>query len=114
MAAIRQIPRIQVADWRTRARELGGEDCLDTPFRCPACGHVATPRDFKRLGAAPHRALQECVGRVTGAGSPFGVNGKPPAKPCDWAAFGLLGTLDGGTIVIAEDGTEVNVFEFAR
>jgi hypothetical protein len=32
---------------------------------------------------------------------------------CDWAAYGLFQTLGKGRVVIAEDGSEVPVFDFA-
>lgn len=99
-------------EWRAEARRLGGDDFLDTPFVCPLCGNVATPRQFEEAGAEGSRAPQECIGRVTGAKG--GLRSKTPkAQPCDWASFGLLRTLNGGTTIVKPDGTTADVFDFA-
>ena len=98
--------------WRAEARRRGGGDLLDCPFICPLCGNVATPRQFKDAGAEGGRAARECLGRATGA--PGGLrSGTPRSQPCDWAAFGLFGTLGKGVTVVYPDGREVEAFAFA-
>lgn len=98
---------IPLADWQADMERRGKLDCK---FRCPFCGNEATPNDFKAAGAEPERAARECVGRVTGAkGSLHGSK----QQPCDWAAFGLFGTLNEGTKIQLEDGREIWVFDFA-
>ncbi|WP_202946813.1 VVA0879 family protein, partial [Rhodanobacter spathiphylli] len=52
---------------------------------------------------------KECVGRYTGKGSPR----KGDSSGCDWAAYGLFGTLGKGRIVLNE-GKESEVFDFAE
>ena len=82
---------------------FGREDgkTLDMAFVCPKCGHVQTVKDFVDRGLEPDRAAKECIGRhVDGAG-------------CDWAAYGLFGTLGAGRFVMLPDGHEVQVFDFA-
>lgn len=106
-------PTMHVDEWRARAKAIGAGDWLDAPFVCPACGNVATPRSFRAMGTEPARALTECIGRVSGAGSARGGRKKKRSKPCDWAAGGLLGTLNGGVVVVTEDGKHINVFAFA-
>lgn len=110
------IQPIPIDEWRAEALRRGKGNFLDTRFVCPACGHVATPRDFQNLGDDPNRAPQECIGRAMnrkGAGD--GEVGEWGRKsPCNWAAFGLFGTLDGGQTVVMPDGQLVNVFDFAR
>ncbi|MEK5162040.1 VVA0879 family protein [Paenibacillus sp. FSL R5-0527] len=92
-------------EWRTEARERFGDRTAEWKFKCPRCGNIQSPKDFVSRGAAPgeaaNRAYQECIGR-TGEG-----------KGCDWAAYGFLGTLGYGRVVVTPDGQEVEVFDFA-
>jgi len=103
-------------EWQCEAFELAGEvvegkkrlDLKRLRFICSRCGHIASAQDFADIGADPERAAVECIGRHLNA------DGDPG---CDWCAFGLLGTLNGGRIIDGEkdDGTpyERNVFDFA-
>lgn len=108
----RKIETLPVAEWRKRAIEAGGGDFLNTPFKCPLCGKVSTPADFKAAGADPERAATNCIGRVIGAKGSLNSKKRPVEQPCDWAAFGLFGTLDSGMFVELEDGKTINVFSF--
>lgn len=109
-----------VEQFRARAAALGNGDMLDCRFVCPACRSSATPRQFLEAGADPERAARECLGRVVG--------GKPYLKiphrkwrrgdRCDWAAFGLFGTMVGGTEAPGQEielpsGKRIWVFSFA-
>jgi hypothetical protein len=58
----------------------------------------------------PFDAPQGCIGRTNGKGS---NNGKDQGFGCNWAAYGLLGTLGKGRTVIFSDGHESEVFDFA-
>lgn len=69
-------------------------------FKCPKCGNIATVKDFMSIGKDSNTAAQNCIGRF--------IDG----KGCNWAAYGLLGTLDKGRIILMEDGNKINVFEF--
>lgn len=86
-------------------------DTKDTAaFICPACGRVSTIRDHINAGGEPGDAPQQCIGRVNGKGD---RNGKDQGFGCNWAAYGLLGTLGKGRIVVFPDGDETEVFDFA-
>jgi hypothetical protein len=70
-----------------------GDDSWKWAFRCPRCGDVATPQDFRDAGADPNRIGQECIGRHLGALTnwPTKDAGRSLApRGCDWAAYGLL------------------------
>lgn len=97
-------------EWLEEGEKRFGPDKLKWAFKCPACGKVSTIQEFKNAGAEPNDAYQKCIGRFTGKGAPI-INSK---DGCNWAAFGLLGTLNGGAKVITENGDSVNVFDFAE
>lgn len=115
-----EIPRMTHPEWLAEAKRRFGDDPANWRFVCPACAHEATCGDFKALGTDPNRAAVECIGRVHNeVGSP-GVRGKNAdgVQPCNWAAFGLLGTLNGGILIECEatdehDARTVNAFAFA-
>ncbi|WP_245809822.1 VVA0879 family protein [Cohnella massiliensis] len=94
-------------EWRKEAAERFGNKTGKWAFKCSRCGNIQTPMDFvEKAGMKPDDAAsasyQQCIGRhVQGIG-------------CDWAAYGLLGTLGNGRIVITDDGREVEVFDFAE
>lgn len=94
------VERVPIAQYHLRIRASANGRPERAAFLCPRCGHVATLGDFRALGAEPGRAAQECIGRVQGS-----------TVGCDWAAFGLLGTLAGGVLVVTEEGVEVPCFE---
>jgi hypothetical protein len=102
-----------LSEWRAEATRRGNGSMLDCPMRCPLCKNVATPRMFKEAGGDPERAAQECIGRLVGAQGGLHVRKKPMPQPCDWAAFGLFGSLNEGHFVVTEDGKRINVFSFA-
>jgi len=55
--------------WIKRGTELFGDDILKWKFKCPACGLVKSPIDFKKFqskGATPDSATKNCIGRFTG------------------------------------------------
>lgn len=108
-----EIPTFTLAAWRAEAARRGHGNMLDCRMLCPLCGNVATPRQFKEAGADPGRAAQECIGRVIGARGTLHSK-RPVPQPCDWAGFGLFGTLNGGVFVTMEDGTQINAFSFAE
>lgn len=101
--------------WLAEGERRFGADKKDWRFLCPACGHVASPRDFNALGDSdPSRATVECIGRAMDRADMPGERGQFGDKqPCNWAAYGLFGTLNGGAFV-QRDGKTVNVFAFAE
>lgn len=92
--------RVQLAEFQGAAERVGYR------FICPMCGNVASADDFKKAGANPGRVAKECIGRTMDQ-MPKPKKGK---KPCDWAAFGLFGTLGKGLVVVMPDGKEVQTF----
>ena len=97
-------------EWQEEAKRLFGDNAKQWKFKCPACGHVASVQDFLNVGADANSAYQECIGRHTGKGSPK----KGDTSGCNWAAYGLFKTMGKGRTVIADDGTKVEVFDFAE
>ena len=54
------------AAWRAEGERRFGPDLMKWRFKCPICGNVATPEDFRQFkdaGANPNSAVQECIGR---------------------------------------------------
>ena len=100
--------RMTLDEWRARGVELFGEDMMDWQFVCPACGHVASGRDWKDAGAREGEIAYSCIGRRTE--NPRPAFGKGPG-PCDYAGGGLIG-LNPVTVVVNEKKT-LDVFAFA-
>lgn len=100
-------------EWRKEGTRRFGDDFENWKFICPACGHIASGKNFKDAEAEPNDMYQTCIGRHNGKGND-GMESKDEGNGCNWAAFGLLGTMGKGRTVIAEDGSEVEVFDFAE
>jgi hypothetical protein len=96
-------------EWRAEMkRRFPSRD--EVAFVCPACGHIATIKDHIDAGGDWNDAPQACIGRTTGLGT---KNQKDEGNGCNWAAFGLLGTLGKGRKIEMPDGNVVEVFDFA-
>lgn len=102
-----------IKEWQEEGKKIFGEDFKKWKFKCPACGHISSIKDFIDAGADPNDAYQECIGRVNGKGED-GMQGKEQGFGCNWAAYGLLGTLGKGRIVITDEGKEIDIFDFAE
>lgn len=93
-------------EWKEEAKQRFGENGADWKFKCPSCGNVQSAQDFMdkcrvNQNTSSNCVYQECIGRhVEGIG-------------CNWAAFGFLGTVGKGRVVITPNGDEVEVFDFA-
>lgn len=98
-------------EWNKEGVERFGANYEDWKFKCPACGHVASGKEFKALGAKPNDMFQNCIGRINGEGS---GSAKDYGKGCNWAAYGLFGTLGNGRIVVKPDGEKIEVFDYAK
>lgn len=107
------VPTFTLEAWQAEALRRGNGDKYACRFLCPLCGNVATALQFRDAGALPDRVAQECIGRVIGAKGSF-ESPRPVAQPCDWAAFGLFGTLNSGAFVDMPGGKRINVFSFAE
>ena len=100
-------------EWLEEGKQKYGEDVKKWKFKCPACGHISSVQEFIDAGAGGNSAYQECIGRVNNGKGEDGMKGKDNGYGCNWAAFGLFGTLGKGRIVVTEDKKEVGVFDFA-
>ncbi|GIM45931.1 hypothetical protein DNHGIG_14800 [Collibacillus ludicampi] len=102
-----------VEEWREEAMKRFGKNIRDWKFKCPACGHISSVQDFIDAEGEANEAYVNCIGRVNGKGSD-GMKGRDEGYGCNWAAYGLFGTLGKGRIVVTDDGDEVEVFDFAE
>lgn len=100
-----------LAEWQEEAKERFGHDFKNWKFKCPACGRVSSIDDFLAVGADLNDAYKSCIGRHNGKGAD-GMKGKDNGHGCNWAAYGLFGTLGKGRTVITHDGKKVDVFDF--
>lgn len=98
---------ISHADWLAEAIQRFGKDPLNWAFVCPACGHVATLRDWHNAGAGEGGWAFSCVGRYLK--NPTRMFQKP--GPCDYAGGGLI-RLNPVTITFPDNATR-ETFEFA-
>lgn len=93
------------AEWRAEAAERFGKNLFEARFVCPRCGTVTSVRELVAAYApgqpSAGSAATNCIGRVD------------PERGCDWAAYGLLGTMGKGRVILMEDGTKIEVFDFA-
>lgn len=90
-----------LAEWTAERERLFGFSPDSAKFVCPRCGNVASGADFKKLNVEDraNKMYSNCLGRFSD-----GID-------CDWAAYGLFGTMGKGIIVDAGD-KEVEVFDF--
>ena len=105
-----------LTEWRAKATELFGEDCMKWKFACPICEHVASVQDWKDAGAPVQSAAFSCVGRWVGANpttakGDIGPNGIEGKGPCDYSGGGLFQLNP--IVVVDPDGQEMKVFAFA-
>lgn len=102
-----------LGEWLEEGRRLFGPETKDWRFKCPMCGKAYSIREHLEAGGKDaNNAFQECIGRPRKAGPPDKEKGNPDG--CNWCAYGLFGTLGKGRLVQAEDGTIVEVFNFAE
>ena len=84
-----------VDEWQAEGERRFGKDLKNWRFKCPACGNVASGKEFFEVGEDPNAMYCECIGRhVAGKG-------------CNWAAYGLFDIC-----VVHVDGKPV--FEFGE
>ena len=99
---------MSLQEWISKGEALFGKNIEDWKFVCPACGHIASVKEFTELGVDADYAKGNCIGRLTGKGSP--VEGDNSG--CNWTAGGLFGTLGKGVKVSRPDGKVVEAFMF--
>lgn len=96
------------AEWLAEGEQLFGKDPMAWRFACPACGHVATVKDWKDAGAPEGAVAFSCVGRwLPDAREALGGKGK---GPCNYAGGGLF---DLNPVRVEFEGTVCGVFAFA-
>jgi hypothetical protein len=106
-----KVKKYTLKEWQDEGERLFGNSPENWRFVCPACGRESTGREFKEAGADAEVMYKTCIGRHNGKGGKP-LKSKTTPDVCDWAAFGLLGTLCKGNIVILDSGKEVEVFAF--
>jgi hypothetical protein len=94
-----EVRTITVEEWEAEGAQLFGENIKEWKFKCPVCGHVATPNDW-RAARAPFGAIAfSCLGRwKKGVG-------------CDYAGGGLFRL---NPVMVKYPEGEVGCFEFAN
>lgn len=99
------------AEWLAEAERRFGSNMMHWRFVCPACGHewaIEDFRQFKAQGITPNTAFQNCIGRFDGH---IHVDAGTKPGPCNYTGNGLINLCP--VIVVADDGKEVCVFDFA-
>ena len=102
-------PTITVDEWRAKGRELFGDDHMAWRFVCPACGHVASVRDWQDAKAPNGAVAFSCIGRWL-PDEPRDAFGKGPG-PCNYAGGGLIGLHK---LVVINGDHHQPAFEFAE
>lgn len=109
-----KITEMTLEEYLAKGKELYGENTDEWKYKCPACGHIQTIKDFKpykEKGATPNSATEECIGRYTG-GEWIGKNGKKTTSPCNYAGYGLFRISP--IRVKLKDGETTHSFAFAN
>ena len=91
-------------EWQAKGKALFGPDMNDWRFVCPACGHVASVRDWRETGAGKAVAFS-CIGRFLNDGpvrEAFVGGKKKTPGPCNYAGGGLIG-LNPVRVICADD-----------
>lgn len=89
-----------LSEWKADAVNRFGEDVEQHIFKCPKCGRENKVSEFKEYTDSPDSAVVNCIGRYI------------PEIGCNWAAYGLFGTMGKGRVVILPNGDKVEVFDF--
>jgi len=75
-------------EWLAEGKELFGDDQSKWKFVCPACGHVASVKDWRDAGASDGEIAFSCIGRrLEKKRGAFESKGK---GPCDYTQGGLF------------------------
>lgn len=95
------------AEWEQAGRQRYGTDMMQWRFRCPSCGHVASPADWHAAEAPEGAIAFACVGRWTGTKvEAFNKRGE---GPCHYTGGGLFKLSP----IIVEDGdAKHQLFDF--
>ena len=86
---MREVIEMTYADWKAEGEKKFGPDYLKWQFICPVCGHVASVRDYRAVGAVDGEIGFSCIGRrIERSRSAFFERGN---GPCDYTGGGLFG-----------------------
>ena len=97
-------------EWEKEGVRLFGEDQMNWKFKCPACGYVASVKDYKNYGANLSMVGFSCIGRMME--NPREAFGEEGGGPCNYAGGGLIGLNP--VKVIRPSGIPINMMEFAE
>uniref|UniRef100_UPI003F68C0B3 VVA0879 family protein n=1 Tax=Streptococcus pluranimalium TaxID=82348 RepID=UPI003F68C0B3 len=90
-----------ITDWKKEGIKHFGTSIYDQKFKCPNCGRVNSVREFVAFDKGPNEAATECLGRYD------------DEKGCNWAAYGLFGTMGKGRVVVLANGATIEVFDYS-
>lgn len=95
-------------EWEAEGERRFGDNKLEWKFKCPACGHVISVKDYKDAGAPNGAIAFSCIGRYLDAEprEAFVAKKDKGKSPCNYAGGGLVGLNS-----VEVDGE--NYFEFA-
>lgn len=79
------------AEWEVEAKERFGDNIMNWKFRCPACGHIASVRDYKNAGAPANAVAYSCIGRYLDESHKVREAFGEGPGPCNYAGGGLFG-----------------------
>ena len=104
--------KITKEQWVAEGKKMFGDNMFLWKFKCPGCGHVQTPEDFrpfKEAGATPNSAYSECIGRYTG-GKSWANDKQSKPGPCDYAGYGLFKI---SPVIVVDGANETHAFAFS-
>ncbi len=101
--------RYTAEEWRAEGERLFGPDQMDWKFVCPSCKHVASVRDWEKVGAPENTVAFSCIGRWMKADDKNIFQGK--GGPCHYTGGGLFRL---NPVLVTESGNECDVFAFAE
>lgn len=98
-------------EWRKEGRRRFGDDMMKWKFVCPACGHIATPEDWRKAGNKDGGMIAfSCIGRLMAdPKKAFDGGNQKKCGPCDYAGGGLFGLNP-----VKIEGRKDNIFDFAE
>jgi hypothetical protein len=100
--------RMTREQWIAAGKSRYGADRMQWRFRCPSCGHIATPQDYRAAGAPQTAVGFSCVGRWSGAASEAFSDA---SGPCNYAGGGLFRI---NPLLVTDGEQEWQMFDFAE
>lgn len=91
-----------LAEWKAEGVSRFGENIEQHIFKCPNCGRGNKVSEFREYVDSPDKAAVNCIGRYN------------PQLGCNWAAYGLFGTMGKGRVIKLPNGKSAEVFDLRR